>query len=106
MTALLRAISGLILWAIAFSSLYALQALSCAAGWGDVELFAGISTARIALTLLYVGWTACLLWLCTYLRTRSAQPDFLARLAFGCAIIGLVSVVFTGMPVLTATPCS
>lgn len=104
MTALLRAVSGLILWAIAFSMLYALQGLACALGWDSVR-FAGISAARLALVLVYAGWTAILTWLCWYLFPRPGRHDFLARLAFACAIVGLVSAVYTGLPVIAATLC-
>lgn len=105
MIALLRAVSGLILWAIAFSSLYALQGLACALGWDGVG-FAGVSAARLALVLLYAGWTSALLWLCWYLYPQKTHRDFLSHLAFACAIIGLLSTLYTGAPVVVTTTCS
>lgn len=105
MTALLRAISGLILWAMAFSSLYALQGLACAQGWDNVA-YAGVSAARLGLVLLYAGWTGASLWLCWHSYPRAAHRDFLARLAFACAVIGLLSTIYTGAPVVATTVCS
>ncbi len=105
MTALLRAVSGLIVWAMAFSSLYALQGLACALGWDRVA-FAGVSVVRLGLVVLYTGWTSALLWLCWHLYPQNSHRDFLSQLAFSCAIIGLCSTIYTGLPVLTTTLCS
>lgn len=105
MIALLRAVAGLIGWAVAFSALYALQGASCALGWNDVQPL-GISAARIVLIGAYALCIGALAWLCWQLRSQSGSTDFLARLAFVSAIIGLCSTIYTGMPVLTTTLCN
>lgn len=105
MIALLRAVAGLIGWAVGFSTLYAVQGLSCALGWDEAPII-GISVARLILILVYVGWVGLLAWLCWYLRPQGDRPDLLARLATAGAVIGLVSMLYTGMPVLAARTCA
>ncbi|UZK67055.1 hypothetical protein [Sphingomonas sp. M1-B02] len=104
MIALLRAVAGLIGWAAAFSMLYAVQGFSCARGWGDEPLL-GISAARLLLILVYMAWVGALGWLCWYFRPHTNRTDLLASLALINAVIGLVSTVYTGMPVLATTTC-
>lgn len=105
MIALLRAVSGLLAWAIAFSMLYAAQGLSCALNWDEVPVI-GISAARIVLIAIYICWLVTLAWLCWYLRPRSGGADLLTWLGLTCAIIGLVSTMYTGLPVLATTTCA
>lgn len=104
MTALLRSVAGLILWAVAFSAIYGLQGLSCAFGWDAIEL-AGSSVARIILIATYAVSVAVIAWLCWRLRPGSNTMSFLGTLAFASAIIGLISTIYTGMPVLALTIC-
>jgi hypothetical protein len=105
MIALLRAVSGLIGWAAAFTMLYAVQGLSCALGWDGVQVL-GISAARILLTLIYLAWLAALAGLFWVLRRRAKSGDLLTRLGPACAVIGFVSTLYTGFPVLTTTTCA
>lgn len=105
MIALLRAVGGLIAWAVAFTMLYAVQGLSCALGWDGVQAL-GISAARLLLVATYIGWLAALAWLCWYLRPRPGRAELLQRLGLICAVIGLVSTLYTGFPVLATTVCA
>ena len=49
MTALIRMISGLVLWSMAFAVLYALQGLGCARGWTDPAVFGLTQTKAVLL---------------------------------------------------------
>lgn len=105
MMELLRAISGLIGWALAFSTLYAVQGLSCALGWDETRLV-GIGASRIILIGIYTAWVLLLAWLCWHFRPQRRSNELMAWLAFACAIVGLVSTIYTGLPVLIATACN
>ncbi|MCW2370235.1 hypothetical protein [Sphingobium sp. B11D3D] len=105
MTALFRAMAGLIAWAMAFALLYAVQGLSCAWGWDDAGL-ASVSAARVVLVVIYLVSVGAAAWLCWVFRPRSSRMDLLAWLAFASAVTGLVSILYTGIPVLTATICT
>lgn len=105
MIPLLRAIAGLIVWALAFSSLYALQGIACTAGLDGVPP-AGISLARLPLVALYAFWLALHLWLCWRLGPLRHGPALIDRMAFGLAVVGLVSTAYTGFPVAVTTICT
>ena len=100
MIPLLRAIAGLIVWAMAFSSLYAMQGYLCA----DEAIGAG--TARRLLCALFAGWLALHLWLCWRLWPMHRSPALIDRLAFGLAVVGLISTAYTGFPVALTTTCA
>jgi hypothetical protein len=104
MTALLRSVAGLIVWAIAFSALYALQGLACAGRWDDMQL-AGVSLARLVLLAVYGGGIGLLALLCWRCRPRVSRPQLLDWLAFASAAAGLFSLVYTGLPVITVSIC-
>lgn len=105
MTALLRSVAGLILWAVAFSVIYGLQGLSCALGWDSLGP-AGLSAARIILIATYAGFIGLLAWLCWRLRPSTSPRNFLGSLAFASAVIGLISTIYTGLPVLALSICA
>ncbi|TKD51602.1 hypothetical protein [Sphingomonas baiyangensis] len=105
MTPLLRSVSGLILWAVAFSAIYAIQGLSCALGWDAIGL-GGPSLARSILIATYIVSVTILAWLCWRLRPSSGTRDFLAILAFASSVIGLLSTIYTGLPVFWLSICS
>ncbi|MCW2365720.1 hypothetical protein M2341_001167 [Sphingobium sp. B7D2B] len=110
MTALFRAMAGLIAWAAAFALLYAVQGLACAWGWDDAGL-ASVSAARVVLVVIYLVSVGAAAWLCWVFRPQPVRPessrmDLLAWLAFASAVTGLVSILYTGIPVLTATICT
>jgi len=104
MTALLRAAAGLIMWAIIFAALYALQGLACALGW-DQRLIAGASLARLVLLAVYTSGIGVLALLCWRYRPRVSRRQFLDRLAFAGAAAGLFSLIYTGLPVVAASIC-
>ncbi|WP_431470826.1 hypothetical protein [Sphingosinithalassobacter sp. LHW66-3] len=102
MIALLRAVSGLIVWAVAFSALYGLQGLVCAAGWQATRL-GPLSLGRAMLVLLWLGFLALLAWMSW--RFAHGSRDFLGLLAIGLALVGLVATAYTGAPVLAGSIC-
>lgn len=104
MTALLRAAAGLIVWAIVFAALYALQGLACALGWDKWQV-AGASLARLVLLAVYTGGIGVLALLCWRYRPRVSRRQFLDRLAFAGAAAGLFSLIYTGLPVIAASIC-
>lgn len=105
MIALLRALSGLIAWAGAFSLIYGLQGLVCSprlAGLTSVLRYDGreflIGTWLLCLSLL--SWLSLRLW-----RGRKKE-SLLEWLAPILALTGLVATLFTGFPVVVATTCT
>ena len=95
MTALIRMISGLVLWSMAFAVLYALQGLGCARGWTDPAVF-GLTQTKAGLIALQV---VLLLWL---LRRRDTQME---RIGIAIGWIGLGATVITGLPILAISTC-
>ena len=105
MIALLRALSGLILWAGAFSLIYGLQGLLCSprlSGWTSALPYDGrellIGTWLLCLALL--GWLSLRLW-----RGRKSG-SLLEWLAPILALTGAFATLFTGFPVVVATTCT
>ena len=102
MTALIRMISGLVLWSIAFAVLYALQGLGCARGWTDPAVF-GLTQTKAVLLAVWAGLIASqvvvLLWL---MRRRDTQME---RIGIAIGWIGLGATVITGLPILAISTC-
>jgi len=61
---------------------------------------------RVVLVVIYLVSVGAAAWLCWVFRPRSGRMDLLAWLAFASAVTGLVSILYTGIPVLTATICT
>lgn len=105
MTALLRAIAGLIGWAIAFSLIYGLQGLVCSPRLAGV-----MTTLPLAGRELLIGaWLLCLAllaWLAFALSRLARRETLLDWLAPILALTGLGATIFTGFPVVIATTCS
>ncbi|UVI39542.1 hypothetical protein [Qipengyuania spongiae] len=102
MIALVRMVSGLILWAGAFSVLYALHGLGCSLGWTDVVAF-GLTQAKAALIAtwgsLIVAHALLVAWL---RRSRETQID---RIAIAIGWIGLFATLVGGFPVFAISSC-
>lgn len=97
MTALLRACTGLIVWAVVFSLLYAVEGMGCANGWDA-------SMLRAVLVAIWLASVAILIAITIQTR-RTRDRDLMSRIAFWGAITGLVATVVTGMPVATLSLC-
>ena len=103
MSFLLRTSAGLLLWAVSFSTLYALQGTSCALGWDEIPLPMG-SLSRWLLTILWLIFLALSVWL---IRSAMGMPKGLERkLALSSAIIGFAAILITGSPVLLTSTCA
>lgn len=105
MIALVRAVAGLIGWAIAFSLLYGLQGLVCS------PRLAGVAAAlpyngRELLTAAWLLFLAVLAWASWVLWHRNRGEIMLGWLAPILALTGLGATFYTGFPVLFATTCT
>ena len=100
---LLRASAGLLLWAASFSLLYALQGLSCAPRWGQIRMPLGTVSGWV----LIMTWSIFILIASLFIRqARRLSTGLERQLALSSAIIGLVAIIITGLPVLTNSPCA
>ena len=97
MTPLLRACSGLIVWAVLFSLLYAIEGVGCAQGW-DATALRGV---------LVVTWLAgvAALSVLTYCSVRDRSKDLTARIRLYLSATGLAATFVTGLPVATLSLC-
>lgn len=102
MTALVRMISGLLLWAVAFSTVYALHGLGCSLGWNEPGIF-GLSRAKI---LLLSSWITLIGAHCILLRWLVRRNEtLLERIGVAIGWIGLGATVVTGAPILVVSNC-
>ena len=103
MSFLLRISTGLLLWAVSFSLLYALQGISCALGWDMIALPMG-SLSRWALTVVWLIFLTLSGWLVR--RAMGVQKGLERKLALSSAIIGFAAILITGSPVLLMSTCA
>lgn len=102
MIALVRMVSGLILWAAAFSLLYALHGLGCSLEWTDVVTF-GLTQAKAALIATWAGLILAHSILIAWLRrSRETRMD---RIAITTGWIGLFATLVGGFPVFAISSC-
>lgn len=100
---LLRSSAGLLLWAANFSLLYALQGLSCALRWQHIITPVGTVSSWV----LIMTWSIFIVISSLFICKASRLPEGLERqLALSSAVIGLVSIIIIGSPVLTTSSCS
>lgn len=107
--ALLLIPAGFVIWASAFTLLYAALSLSCAFGWQN-DAIGGVTPLRptlLAIWLVHLAALAGLLIYCVRLRSdASARTSrFLRQAAIGSAAAAIAATVWTGVVILAATPC-
>lgn len=102
MIAIVRMVSGLMLWAFAFSALYAINGVVCCRAWSGWGLFHG-DQARLVLLVTWAAFLAGHGALIVWLNRHSGAP--LDRIAWAIGWIGLASTVVTGLPILTISSC-
>ncbi len=96
--ALVLLIAGFTLWSLAFVLLYALQALGCAYGWGDVH--------RPVLIAAYLASLAPLVWLALKRPYETGEPQTsLSVAALWANRAALAAGVLVYLPVTFATAC-
>jgi phage shock protein PspC (stress-responsive transcriptional regulator) len=94
--ALMRAIAGLIVWAVAFCVVYGLEGMACGLGWPPGTM----RTVLVASWLAFVaGGVALLPWL------RARDEGLAERLALPMGIVGVVSTLWTLFPVAFSAQC-
>lgn len=97
MIGLLRACTGLIVWAVIFSLLYAVEGWGCAQGW-DTGALRAVLVAIWGVSLVGLGWLAWRWWP----KRGEALADWTAGVI---AIVGFVSILWTGFPVAILSAC-
>ena len=102
MSFLLRISAGLLLWAVSFSTLYALQGASCALGWDMIPLPLG-SVSHWLLSIVWLIFLTLSVWLIR--RAMGATKGLERKLALSSAITGFVAILITGSPVLITSTC-
>lgn len=115
---LLGAILPMIVWAVYFAAVYALQGLGCTEGWNRTTL-AGVNALTATTGALTAATLALIAWLGHRGRTarRSAGPtaamgrDAVQRQrAFGLvrlllAVLAFIATLLIGAPILMVPPC-
>jgi len=116
---LMGVISGMIVWAVWFAAIYALQGLGCEAGWhqravpgGNLLSLSMLASAVLALALIggcawrgYAGW-------------RAEPPAgaggveapqrlrFMGLVMFVLAVLAAVGTLLVALPILMLDPCA
>lgn len=105
---------GLLIWAVHFAVLYAINALACARGFAGREVF-GIGVVTFGIGAATLVAVAALGWIVA--RTRTSGMPYLPRsaghqtgrfmnyMAVAIAGLSLVGVIWDAIPVLIIPPC-
>lgn len=104
MKILLRAVSGLIVWAISFAALYGLQGLICSprlSGRFSLLPYDG-RELLVGIWLLFLGTLA---WMAWRMWPDRQQKPVVSWLAPVLALTGLFAAFYTGLPVVFTTIC-
>lgn len=98
-------VAGFLVWSAAFTALYSLHAVGCAAGWQEAGIYA--SPLRLALVAVWLVHLAALVWLTLWLRpaTAGTKAPPLARAAWALSALALAATLATGAPVLALELC-
>jgi hypothetical protein len=101
--------AGFVIWASAFTLLYAALSLGCAFGWQN-DAIGGVTPLRLTLLAIWLVHLAALAGLLIYsVRLRSdadaRTSRFLRQAAIGSAAAAIAATVWTGVVILVATPC-
>ena len=109
------ALSGLIVWALHFTAIYAATATACDRG-GEALCWLGmplIEAQALAMTLLALAALALVTWL-AWRQTRPgglagpssvADPGFLAWVTLATSGLAAVGIVFETLPAFVVHPC-
>jgi len=94
------------LWALHFAFCYVIVAVGCHAGWHLVAV-AGFSSLRWALVAASVLACVAAAELLRRARSQAARepPALLGRVRLLAAVLGLVGIVWTAVPILLLPAC-
>jgi hypothetical protein len=111
--AVLASVLGLVVWALHFALVYAVNALACERDWAGWRPF-GLPWVPVAILVLTIGALAALGLLLRAARGRlagswieggEAEPGFTAWLAAAAAGYSALAVLFQAMPALLVPAC-
>lgn len=97
----LRALLGPLLWALAFSVIYAVHGLGCARGWTQISMPWGSLHQLVLIGL----WCLAIMAGLALFRLTPPGPRISDRIARAGSWIGIVSVLLSLFPVLGLTSC-
>jgi hypothetical protein len=102
-------VAGFVIWASAFSLLYAALSAGCAFGWNGVRV-ADLDLNRLILMAIWIGHLLLLVGLqiyCLLLPRLAADSTatFTRRIAIGSTAAALVATLWTGLAIPAVTPC-
>lgn len=108
---ILYLVLGFTLWGAAFLTLYAVQAVGCAAGWDGVQI-AGTSALRLVLIALFLVFSLLAFGLVKWIEARRARTPrgrrvriFLTRTGYLAAAAALGATLLVFAPVFFASAC-
>ena len=113
MNLLARATAGLILWGLAFASVYGLEGLGCANGWHEsgrsgiaMSDDTGVSLRLMLVTawLIAISAHGILVLYLLFTNTTREQP-FWRRLEISSAMVGMLATIWTLFPVAVLRLC-
>jgi hypothetical protein len=96
-------------WALHFLILYSFQALACARGFAD-ERIGGIGIVPAVGGVATVAAIAACFWL-VLVRGQAGQDDgngaagFLAHVKASSAVLALLAIIWTALPLVLLPPC-
>ena len=97
------AISPMIVWAVYFVTLYALQGLGCDQAWhrlllGGTNSLTVVLAALTAVTLAVLAAQAATAW--------PRRAAFEGRVLFALAVFAAIATAYAGIPVVMLEPCA
>ncbi|KPF97602.1 hypothetical protein IP86_13670 [Rhodopseudomonas sp. AAP120] len=106
-TSLLLIAAGFVIWASAFTLLYAALSVGCAFGW-QARLIGEISLSRAVLLAIWAVHLAALVGLLIYCVRQprgEATGGFIRKVAIGSTVAALVATVWTGVAIPAVSQC-
>jgi hypothetical protein len=102
-------VAGFVIWASAFSLLYAALSAGCAFGWNGVRV-ADFDLNRLILMAIWIGHLMLLVGLQIYCfclpePANDGMGSFTRRIAIGSTAGALVATIWTGLAIPAVTPC-
>ncbi len=99
---LVRALLGPVIWSAMFTAVYALHGLGCALGWPGRSMPLTGDLQRFALLAL---WIAGIVVHLVQIRLTTAPAGVTGGIVRAGGWIGLVSTLFTLMPIVVTSTC-